>query len=97
MTHRNNIWRDRLGEHLAEREWSPEDKEHFEHMVTHSTVVSYQGALAILEFQRSTDERIEAEKEHDKWTGADIPIIERPEAGQLVHSIFSPYTAQCHF
>lgn len=66
MSHRVNHYREHLIEHLTEREWSQEDIAHFTHMIGHSALMSYQGVLSILEYQQATDERIQAEKEHDR-------------------------------
>lgn len=70
MSHRTHEWNERLVSHLENREWTQEDREHFLHMVGRSTIMSAQGALAILEFQESVDERIEAQKKYDElFTG----------------------------
>jgi len=66
MSHRRNEYLERLQEHLDEREWTTEDKEHFLHMVGHSALLSTQSALSVLEFQQITDERIQAEKDFDE-------------------------------
>lgn len=65
MSHRVDFHRERLVEHLTEREWSEEDIAHFTHMVGHSALLSSEAALSVLEFQQSTDERIQAEKDFD--------------------------------
>jgi len=89
MSHRRNEYLERLQEHMDEREWSEEDKEHFLHMVGHSALLSTQSALSVLEFQQLTDERIEAEKQHDQvfsgdgWgNGRGVPVIERTVIAQ---------------
>lgn len=66
MSHRRNEYLERLQEHMEEREWTTEDKEHFLHMVGHSAILSTQSALSVLEFQQLTDERIAAEKAFDR-------------------------------
>lgn len=71
MSYRRNEYLERLQEHLDEREWTAEDKEHFLHMVGHSALLSTQSALSVLEFQQLTDERIEAEKQHDQVFSGD--------------------------
>lgn len=76
MSHRNNIWHERLQEHLNHREWSQEDKDHFAHMVGHSALMSEQGVLAVLEFQQATDERIQAEKDFDTTFHPQLPGLE---------------------
>lgn len=67
MSHRVNHYHEQLIEHLDERKWSDEDKQHFLHLIGHSALMSEQGALSILEFQQATDERVQAEKEFDRW------------------------------
>ena len=52
--------------HLEERDWTEEDRLHFLRMVGRSTLLSAQSALAVLEFQQATDERIQAEKDYDE-------------------------------
>lgn len=66
MSHRRNEYLERLQEHMVEREWSEEDKDHFLHMVGHSALLSTESALHVLEFQQATDERIAAEKAFDE-------------------------------
>jgi hypothetical protein len=66
MSHRVDFHRERLVEHLTEREWSEEDIAHFTHMVGHSALLSSEAALSVLEFQQATDERIQAEKDFDE-------------------------------
>lgn len=73
MSHRRNEYLERLQEHLDEREWTVEDKEHFLHMVGHSAVLSCQSALSVLEFQQATEERIQAEKDFDKTFVPGVP------------------------
>lgn len=67
MSYRVNHHEEALIEHINEREWTQEDKEHFLHMIGRSALMSAQGVLTVLEFQQATDERIEADKEHDRW------------------------------
>lgn len=67
MSHRVHIAEEQLKDHLNEREWTREDQEHFLHMIGRSALLNCQNALAVLEYQQATDERIEAEKEHDRW------------------------------
>ena len=67
MSHRNDFYHEQLVDHITERDWSEEDKTHFLHMIGHSALMSEQGALSILEFQQATDERVQAEKEFDRW------------------------------
>ena len=87
--HRRNEYLERLQEHMDEREWTEEDKEHFLHLVGHSALLSTQSALSVLEFQQATDERIEAEKQADQvfsgqgWgRGMGVPLIERTNVAQ---------------
>lgn len=88
MSHRRNEYLERLQEHMEEREWTNEDKEHFLHMIGHSALLSTQSALSVLEFQQLTDERIEAEKEHDRWAIArEMTVIERTDTAQLDQTI----------
>lgn len=82
-----NHYAEALTEHLTERGWTPDDIAHFSHMVGHSALMSSQGALSVLEFQQATDERLAAEAQHDEWAIGPIPIIERPDAGQLDQSL----------
>ena len=77
MSHRRNEYLERLQEHMEEREWTEEDKEHFLHLVGHSALLSTQSALSVLEFQQATDERIEAEKKYDELFVC--PVLERTE------------------
>lgn len=83
--YRNDFHRERMVEHLQAREWTQEDIEHFAHMVGHSALLSSESAMTVLEFQQATDERIAAEKQFDETFAPDfpMPIIERPDAGQL--------------
>lgn len=73
MSHRNDFHRERLVEHLQEREWTQEDIEHFTHMVGHSALLSSESAMFVLEFQQATDERIQAEKDYDEVFVPRIP------------------------
>jgi hypothetical protein len=73
MSHRVDFHRERLVEHLTEREWSEEDIAHFTHMVGHSALLSSEAALHVLEFQQATDERIEAEKDFDEAFVPKVP------------------------
>lgn len=66
MAHRIDFFKERLVEHLQEREWTQEDIEHFTHMVGHSALLSSESAMFVLEFQQATDERIQAEKDYDE-------------------------------
>ena len=50
--------------------------------------MSAQGVLTVLEFQQATDERIEAEKEFDRWAIArEMTVIERTDTAQLDQTI----------
>jgi hypothetical protein len=73
MSHRVDFHRERLVEHLTEREWSEEDIAHFTHLVGHSALLSSESALSVLEFQQATDERIEAEKDFDEAFVPKVP------------------------
>lgn len=73
MGHRVNFHHEQLMEHLQEREWSAEDIAHFTHMIGHSALMSEQGVLFVLEFQRTTDERIQAEKDFDQAFVPGVP------------------------
>lgn len=73
MSHRRNEYLERLTDHMDEREWSSEDKEHFLHLVGHSALLSCQSALTVLEFQQATDERIQAEKDFDEAFVPKVP------------------------
>lgn len=86
MSYRVNHHEEALIEHINEREWSEEDKNHFLHMIGRSALMSAQGVLTVLEFQQATDERIEAEKQADQvfsgqgWgNGMGVPVVERTE------------------
>lgn len=74
MGHRLQHWHDRLVEHLEDRKWTEEDKQHFLHMVGRSALMTSEGALSILEFQQATDERIKAEKRFDEAFVPGIPL-----------------------
>lgn len=62
---RRNEYEQRFNEHLQAREWSADDIARFGQVVHHSALISYEGALEILELQQEVDERIEAEKAFD--------------------------------
>ncbi len=88
MSYRVNHHEEALIEHINEREWTQEDKEHFLHMIGRSALMSAQGVLTVLEFQQATDERIEAEKEFDRWAIArEMTVIERTDTAQLDQTI----------
>jgi len=63
---RTQLYHELLIHHLEERDWTEEDRLHFLRMVGRSTLLSAQSALAVLEFQQATDERIQAEKDYDE-------------------------------
>lgn len=106
MSHRVDFHRERLVEHLTEREWSQEDIAHFTHMVGHSALLSSEAALSVLEFQRATDERVQAEKDYDEvfvpripqeFFEDTLPTLERTDAAQLDKSMFAPDHIQRRF
>ena len=61
---RTQLYHELLIHHLEERDWTEEDRLHFLRMVGRNTLLSAQPALAVLEFQQATDERIQAEKDY---------------------------------
>lgn len=63
---RTHLYHELLIHHLEERDWTEDDRLHFLRMVGRNTLLSAQSALAVLEFQQATDERITAEKQHDE-------------------------------
>ncbi len=63
---RTHLYHELLIHHLEERDWSEDDRLHFLRMVGRNTLLSAQSALAVLEFQQATDERIQAEKDYDE-------------------------------
>lgn len=61
-----NRHREALTSHLEAREWTEKEINQLICMIGTTALTSEQGALRILEYQQATDERIEAEKQHDE-------------------------------
>lgn len=67
MSHRVNHNQEQLVEHLEEREWPTKDVERWVHLIRHSALLSFGDVLHLLQDQQLVDERIAAEKAHDRW------------------------------
>lgn len=67
MSHRVDHHWEALKEHLEAREWTEQDIQDLHHHIGHSALISSEGALELFERQQQVDERIAAEKEHDRW------------------------------
>lgn len=80
MSHRVNHHEQALLEHINEREWTQEDKDHFLHMIGRSALMSHEGVLRVLETQQQIDEQIQAEKRYDELFVC--PQIERTDVAQ---------------
>lgn len=61
-----NRHREALTSHLEAREWTDREINQLICMIGTTALTSEQGALRILEYQQATDERIEADKQHDE-------------------------------
>lgn len=88
MGHRRNEWRERLVEHMTvdhEPAWDREKAERLADKIGHHSLLSDATALWLLEEIRATNSQVDAEIAHDRVFAPDfpMPIIERPDAGQL--------------
>jgi hypothetical protein len=68
MSHRrDNVYFERLVEHLEEREWADIQIVNMTHLIGRSALLSCEGVLRVLELQQEVDEEIAAQKECDRW------------------------------
>lgn len=70
MSFRVDHWHEALVEHLENREWSEVQIQELTHRIGHSALLSCEGILEVLEYQQEVDERISAEKDHDRVFGS---------------------------
>lgn len=57
----------RLYEHLDDRGWNADDMNRIARLISSTDLLGEQVVLEVLSVQQEIDERIEAEKEYDRW------------------------------
>lgn len=76
---RRDEYRERLVEHLQEREWTQVQIINLTHKIGHSALMSNQGVLEVLEYQQIIDENIQAQKDFDRVYGT-APVFNAEQA-----------------
>ena len=64
--HKQEHYKEALVEHLQAREWHEQEIGSFVRMIGSSALMSFQGALNILEYQQAADDLVEAQKDFDE-------------------------------
>lgn len=61
-----DLYKEQIIEHLEQRDWNEREINGLLRMIGSSALMSEQGALNILLYQQTTDEIVEASKQHDE-------------------------------
>ena len=77
-----NYWHNQLRNHLEDKEWSDVQITNLAMKIGRSTMMSCEAAVELLEYVKTVDEQIAAQKEQDELH-ATAPVYNREQALQL--------------